>query len=159
MAAPHVAGAVGLVYSQNPGWTYQQVRTQIISTARPITSLAGRTVSGGVLDAAAALGVFVPPPPPPPAPPAAPGTPTLTIIGGGQILVAWADNSANEDGFQVQREKKSGNRWIQTTLVADVPADTTSVNDAPGAGTFRYRVLAYNSLGASSWSAWRQINN
>ncbi len=65
MAAPHVSGIVGLVYAENPTWTYQQVRTQVIDTARPVASLAGKTVSGGVVDAAAALGVDVPPPPPP----------------------------------------------------------------------------------------------
>lgn len=65
MAAPHVSGVVGLVYAENPGWTYQQVRTQVIDTARPVASLAGKTVSGGVVDAALALGVYVPPPPPP----------------------------------------------------------------------------------------------
>lgn len=159
LSAPYVAGVVGLVWTQHPAWTWQQVRAQILDTARPVASLANKTASGGVLDAAAALGVAVPPPPPPPpAPPAAPGTPTLTNLGGGQVEVSWADNSDNEDGFEVERKKKSGPQWIEQQIVADVPADTTTVTDAPGSGIFRYRVRAYNAVGESAWSGWRQIN-
>jgi subtilisin family serine protease len=57
MATPHVTGGVALVYGQHPTWTYQQVRSQILSTVRPVPALAGITVTGGVLDLAAAVGV------------------------------------------------------------------------------------------------------
>ncbi|MCE2885477.1 MAG: S8 family serine peptidase [Planctomycetaceae bacterium] len=56
MAGPHVAGAVALVYAANPGYTYSQVKNRIMSTARPVSSLTGRCVTGGVLNVAAALG-------------------------------------------------------------------------------------------------------
>jgi len=56
MAAPHVTGVVALVYGRNPSWTYSQVRTQILSTARPVSSLANITVTGGVVNALAAVG-------------------------------------------------------------------------------------------------------
>jgi len=154
MAAPHVAGAVGLVYAENPTWTYQEVRSRIIGSARPVASMAGVTVSGGVLDAAGALGVIVPPPPPPPA---VPGTPTLTPLTDGQVLIAWADNSSNENGFEVQREKRSGSNWINQVIVANVGENITSAVDTPGSGTFRYRVRAYNGAGNSAWSGWTQI--
>jgi subtilisin len=36
MATPHVAGVAALVYSAHPGWTNQQVRQQIESTATPL---------------------------------------------------------------------------------------------------------------------------
>ncbi len=91
-------------------------------------------------------------------PPNTPGTPVLTSQGGGQVLVAWADNSNDEVGFQVERAKKQKNRWVESQ-VTDVGADTTSILDAPGSGTFRYRVRAYNGNGDSAWSAWTQINN
>lgn len=55
MAAPHVAGVVALVYLKNPGFTYSQVVNQVLSTARPVTSLAGVTVTGGMLNAFNAL--------------------------------------------------------------------------------------------------------
>jgi hypothetical protein len=94
-----------------------------------------------------------------PGPPDAPGAPDLTKIGGGQILIAWSDNSDDEDGFEVEREKKSGPAWIETQIIADVQADITSTIDAPGPGTFRYHVRAHNSYGSSDWSSWTQIKN
>jgi hypothetical protein len=56
MAGPHVAGAAALIYAANPTYTYTQVKNRIMSTARPVASLSGRCVTGGVLDVAAALG-------------------------------------------------------------------------------------------------------
>jgi subtilisin family serine protease len=55
MATPHVAGAVALVWGLNPSFTYQQVKYRIVSTVRPINSLAGLTVSGGILNLAEAV--------------------------------------------------------------------------------------------------------
>jgi hypothetical protein len=94
-----------------------------------------------------------------PAPPAAPGAPSLTKLGGGQVRATWADNSGNESGFRVQRETKSGANWVNTQIVATVGSNATSATDAPGAGTFRYRVQAFNGVGDSAWSAWTQIKN
>lgn len=97
--------------------------------------------------------------PPPPPPPAAPGAPVLTPLGEGLIGIEWVDNSADEDGFRIERERRQG-RWRDTTIIATVPANTTSTTDAPGAGTFRYRVQAFsNASGDSSWSGWTQIDN
>jgi subtilisin family serine protease len=50
MATPAVAGAVALVWSKNPTWTYSQVRSKILSTTKPLTSLSGKTVTGGCLN-------------------------------------------------------------------------------------------------------------
>lgn len=94
-----------------------------------------------------------------PSAPAAPGTPTLTKQSGGVILVTWADNSTNEDGFRVQRETKSGPNWINQQIVATVLVNTTSTTNSPGTGTFRYRVQAFNGVGDSAWSSWKQIKN
>ncbi len=55
MAGPHVTGVVGLVYGQNPSWTYSQVRSRVMSTVRPTAAMAGITVTGGVVNAAAAV--------------------------------------------------------------------------------------------------------
>ncbi len=71
MAAPHVAGVAALVFMQNPTMTYAQVKARILGSVRPIASLTGLCVSGGVLNAAAALNA---PPPPPPN-----NAPTVTI--------------------------------------------------------------------------------
>jgi subtilisin family serine protease len=55
MAAPHVTGAAGLLFSLNPSATAAQARAALLATVHPLASLAGRTTTGGRIDAAAAL--------------------------------------------------------------------------------------------------------
>ena len=55
MAAPHVTGAAALLFSLNPAATVAQVRAALMATVHPLPALAGRTVSGGRIDVAAAL--------------------------------------------------------------------------------------------------------
>lgn len=55
MATPHVTGAAALYASVHPGATAQQIRNAILSSAVPTASLVGKTVTGGRLDANAAL--------------------------------------------------------------------------------------------------------
>jgi len=68
MASPHVTGGAALVWSQNPTWTAQEVKSQLLQTTDPIPALNGKTVSGGRLNLYNALTGFTPPPPPPPPP-------------------------------------------------------------------------------------------
>ena len=60
MAAPHVTGVVALVQSLSPTWTYTQVRDRILQTTRRVTAFNGITVTGGVLDAFAAVNLGAP---------------------------------------------------------------------------------------------------
>lgn len=55
MAAPHVTGAAGLMFSLNPAASVAQVRAALIATVHPLAALTGRTTSGGRIDVAAAL--------------------------------------------------------------------------------------------------------
>ena len=55
MATPHVTGAAALYASAHPTATAAQIRTAILSSAVPTTSLSGKTVTGGRLDAFGAL--------------------------------------------------------------------------------------------------------
>lgn len=50
MATPHVAGALALYLSKNPGATWQQAKAALIQSATPIPSLTGKSVSGGKLN-------------------------------------------------------------------------------------------------------------
>jgi subtilisin family serine protease/subtilisin-like proprotein convertase family protein len=65
MAAPHVTGALALVWGLHPSWTYTQVINQVLSTVDKVPSLTGKSVTGGVLDVAAAVGWTAPPASPP----------------------------------------------------------------------------------------------
>ncbi len=51
MATPHVAGVIALVWDLHPEWSYQQVIDAVLESAVPTSSLAGRSVSGGRLNA------------------------------------------------------------------------------------------------------------
>lgn len=46
MAAPHVAGAVVLLWAQRPNWTYQQIKERLLSQGDALDSLNGFTTSG-----------------------------------------------------------------------------------------------------------------
>ncbi len=55
MATPHVAGAAGLVWAARPEATVAEVKQALLDGVDPVASLAGRTVSGGRLNATAAV--------------------------------------------------------------------------------------------------------
>lgn len=55
MATPHVAGVAGLIAARFPEATTEQVRDRLLYSVDPLPSLAGRTVTGGQLNAARAL--------------------------------------------------------------------------------------------------------
>ena len=57
MAAPHVSGVAALVLAKTPSLTTAQVKSAILDNTDPVTSLAGKTITGGRLNAARALGV------------------------------------------------------------------------------------------------------
>ena len=55
MAAPHVTGVVGLLNAAKPGISVTEVSSAILGTVDTLQSLDGKTVSGGRVNAAAAL--------------------------------------------------------------------------------------------------------
>src|SRR5579875_787834 len=54
-AAPLVAAAAALLWSADPGLAYQQVKSDILSSAQKVPDLAGKCVTGARLDAQAAV--------------------------------------------------------------------------------------------------------
>ncbi|HEX6584924.1 MAG TPA: S8 family serine peptidase [Thermoleophilaceae bacterium] len=92
MATPHSAGVAALVRAADPGIPATQVVQALIFGARPLSSLDGLVVSGGVVDAVASINhavatpnsvpqTLTPPPPPPPAPPPPPSPPAKARFG------------------------------------------------------------------------------
>jgi subtilisin family serine protease len=57
MATPHVTGVIALVWGLRPEWNYHQVITWVLSTVHKLPGLQGKMVSGGMLDAGAAVKV------------------------------------------------------------------------------------------------------
>jgi subtilisin family serine protease len=66
MAAPQVTGTAALLFSLKPSASVTEVRQGLLGSVAPVSSLAGKTTSGGRLDAGAATDLFdsVPPPAP-----------------------------------------------------------------------------------------------
>ncbi len=60
MAAPHVTGAAGLLFSLKPAATVTGVRNALLDGVDAIPSLTGKTTSGGRLDVAKAMEKLVP---------------------------------------------------------------------------------------------------
>jgi len=58
MAAPHVTGTLALMLARHGGMSAEQLKARLLSTARPVAALAGKTVTGGTIDAAAAVGTL-----------------------------------------------------------------------------------------------------
>lgn len=55
MAAPYVAGAAALVWAARPSWSAAQVKQRLLQSGDPLSSLAGKTVSGRRLNVKRAL--------------------------------------------------------------------------------------------------------
>lgn len=78
MASPHVAGVAALIWGYNSSLTMAQVRSAILNSVDPVSSLNGYTTTGGRLNARAALdaaGSSNPPAEPTPKPTATPTPP------------------------------------------------------------------------------------
>lgn len=66
------------------------------------------------------------------------------------VRLTWQDQSSNETGFRIQRKSESLDSW---TTIDTVAPNTTMYSDAPGAGTFWYRVISTNQYGDSVTSS------
>ena len=84
-------------------------------------------------------------------PPAAPTTLTATGVDGTTIAVAWRDNSAVEDGYEVQRAASESGPY---GVVASLAANTASYRDGglTNNTTYWYRVRAKKDAGFSDFS-------
>ncbi len=82
-----------------------------------------------------------------PAAPNAPSNLMANVFGTSTtVSLSWTDNSSNELGFWVERGTDGINfNFLATTTFA-------FYNNAPGSGTFYYRVKAFNEGGNSSFS-------
>lgn len=88
--------------------------------------------------------------PPVVAGPPTPPTGVTAVRSGRNVNVRWSDASTDETGFTVRREKQAKNgTWGSATVVATTAANTTSITNSPGKGTYRYSVRADGAGGSS----------
>jgi hypothetical protein len=82
--------------------------------------------------------------------PAAPSGLVSTAVSKTQINLMWNDNSANEDGFKIERSA-NGSSWTQIGTVG--PNVTSYASTGLTANKiYYYRVRAHNILGNSGYS-------
>jgi photosystem II stability/assembly factor-like uncharacterized protein len=92
---------------------------------------------------------------PNPGAPAAPSQLTAMATASDQILLAWQDNSSNEDGFKIERKMGTGTSTGGAYAeIATVGAGVTSYANSGLAEntTYSYRLRAYNDAGLSAYS-------
>ncbi|GAB3762217.1 fibronectin type III domain-containing protein [Spirosoma pomorum] len=87
----------------------------------------------------------------PDAPPTAPARLTAAAISFSQINLSWADLSANESGFQLERSLNGTDGWNK---IADVTANVTTYTDQNlnPRTRYYYRIRAINAAGNSGYS-------
>ncbi|MBN1670386.1 MAG: fibronectin type III domain-containing protein [Kiritimatiellae bacterium] len=83
--------------------------------------------------------------------PAAPSALTAQARAGGEVRLAWRDNSADEAGFKIDRRQSGTDAWVR---IATPGADATTHTDTGLAPEtrFYYKVKAYNAAGNSPYS-------
>lgn len=88
-------------------------------------------------------------------PPTTPSNFSAVASADGTVANLTWDDVDSEAQYEIQRQKFNTKRrnWSSTTNLA-VTANTTSYNDTPGSGTYRYRLRATNAYGASNYTAW-----
>jgi len=85
-----------------------------------------------------------------PAAPAAPSNVTATLGAGTSVNVTWTDNSNNETGFAIQRATDSA--FTTGVVLSPAGANVTTFNTGNlVAGSYYFRVNAFNGVGASAW--------
>ena len=67
------------------------------------------------------------------------------------LQLSWADNSQNEDGFDIERKTGNGGAFLALTTMAANQSSYTDANLSDGT-TYCYRVRAFNSVGGSPYS-------
>jgi subtilisin family serine protease len=139
-AAPYVSGVVALVMSQHPEFTPQQVVQRVVSTTKPLPGLAGKTISGGMVNAYNSLLAGLP---------VSPSGLTAKSNGSNEIDLAWTPSSSTfTTGYKIERSL-DGVAWTQ---IAVVSAATTSYQDFGLSGSTRhsYRVVATSTYAGDS---------
>ena len=72
-------------------------------------------------------------------------------VNGLDVYLTWQDNSGNESGFYIERALKVKGKYSYKRI-GQVGPGTTSYADSVSAGTYKYRLQAFNSTNISGYS-------
>jgi subtilisin family serine protease len=151
MAAPVVTGIAGLLKSERPDWDWVKLRMAIINSCEPIDHLnpgfEGKLGEGRV-NVYKALRQTINP--------AAPSAMGANAVAADTINLKWNDNSDNEIRFEIFRSLYSSSGFSKIgELKKDYEENDVEYYQNKGLSpntTYYYRVRAYNTSGASSFS-------
>ncbi len=142
MAAPHVAGAAGLIYSYYnkdvPHFTYLQVRglllryVDTVADSQNLEFINGRVWTNGRLNANKALSALL-------QPTGLTATPTRTT----EITLTWQDNAKGEDFYTIERRPNTAG-GVFAVVTDSVPFNAARFVDTgltPGT-SYEYRIKA-----------------
>ena len=149
MSYPCSTGVPKINYFSNPNITYNGYPTGISYEANPGNSAeTARTLNNTAAQVAnyrVGTGTVAP------TPPAAPSGLAVQGATYNSVSIGWTDNATNESGFKVERSTDGVNFGEIGSLGADTRSFTD--NTVAALSPYYYRVRAYNSAGASSYSA------
>jgi subtilisin family serine protease len=138
MAAPHVTGTAALLFSQKPGASVSAVKAALLASVDPVASLSGKTVTGGRLDASAALDRFDEVAPAAPAltvTPASPAASEEPVIGGSAEERSSVSLYAGGSCEGAQLQTVSAAQLKATGVSVSVSPETTAVFSAKATDT------------------------
>ncbi|MFH1226477.1 MAG: SBBP repeat-containing protein, partial [Planctomycetota bacterium] len=84
--------------------------------------------------------------------PDAPSALTATAVSSTQINLIWTDNSANEDGFKLERKTRLNGTYSVIAIIATANVTSYSDTGLVASTQYYYRVRAYNAAGNSAYS-------
>jgi serine protease len=137
MAAPHVSGLAGLIYSYYTQFNHYQNIWTILRYSDP-TPMIGWTLTGARINAYRALSSLL-----------TPENLKGTVQSPSVISLTWNDMATGEDGYNIERKINTGSYSPLQTL----QANTSSYTDSGliDGTVYTYRVKAFNSIPAESF--------
>ena len=120
MATPHVTGAVALCASVDQTLSAQELRAAVVGSTAPTASLAGKTLTGGRLDAGA---MFPACRPPTTTVSGAPSNLAGTASGSTAVRLAWTEGVSGESYYEVERSDATCSTFVK---IAEIGAGAAS---------------------------------
>jgi hypothetical protein len=129
--------------AENGAFTYSQVKDRILNGVDVKTTLSGKVLMAGRINANNSIDFTLT------APDAPPSDLVASPVSTSQISLSWTDNADDESGFKIKRATVSGGPHSHiATVAADAESHTdTGLNDGT---TYYYRVCAFNAAGNST---------
>ncbi|MFQ5842176.1 MAG: CFI-box-CTERM domain-containing protein, partial [Thermodesulfobacteriota bacterium] len=139
MAAPHVAGLMGLILTKYPILSLEDLRWRILNGTDVLEGLTGKVATGGRINANNSLRL-----------PMTPSDLSTLQVSETEIELNWVDTAVDEEGFAIERRE----REEAFQEIARIHPDMTSYSDTDvtGESFYTYRVKAYNEYGNSGYS-------